>query len=533
MSKKLPFKSSSNYLFWGSFFYTDLAERLFAYFKKRSFVSCREITFDVFSMEAARTFHFIPLKYSADDIENWILFHIKDHYLAGLKNIFGDDLKTLGNIFLEMASSRKLPGNAYSFILDDWDNVDKEKIEGQLNMVVFCKCDVKDILDCEIKIAFPYGYARKRITSSFPSIPPALLAEKKAEDTMSEISSRFIASKDKPWNVLDYMRRLRDQEMQHFLYQLMSYGLRDKELSLLLVPLDDSTRKKVIVNLSKNIQEEVIYNIPQMSFAKLTSKENKVLHEQYKKTFAKADTIILDLLEKGKLEFESLVAFTLMKDNFEMHKLMDILQKSDLQKMIRKNYEPLTLQKALSALKARDLVLSLIDADQGTLKTVDQNLSNDARQRLMEDMVYYKKNADQKDIFRAKVKLIKSIKRFCSVNIFEQSKELVETFLHYDSAGRIRKLLFEEIPMEFFARAFHDCDEVFFEKLAGKLTDSRKRVFFSMLEQVRKTGNAEDNKKTSAEYIIKKVRVLVEKGKIVFFSEDPSKREKFRELLEL
>ena len=184
-------------------------------------------------------------------------------------------------------------------------------------------------------------------------------------------------------------------------------------------------------------------------------------------------------------------------------------------------------------MKPKDLCLSLIDTDETTLKTVQENLSQEARHRLVEDMAFYSKSAEQKDILRARVKLIKSIKRFCSINILEQSRELIETLLYYDKAGRIRKLLFEQIPMEFFVRAFQDSDKAFFEKLSLKLTESRKRVFFSMLGQIRKNQNADDDKKTSSEYIIKKIRLLAEKGKIVFFSEDPGKREKFRELLEI
>ncbi|MBN1521066.1 MAG: hypothetical protein JW928_00925 [Candidatus Aureabacteria bacterium] len=533
MKKKTPFHTNDNYLFWGSFFYTDLAERLFRHFNRPSLVRCREITFDVFHEEDINDFFIIPLKYSSESMENWIFFYLKKHIVPQMKNIFGDDLRSLKEILYSMASQRKIPGNTFSFLWDEWHDVNMERIEGQLNIVLILRIDVKEIMDCEMKVSFPYGYAKERISAFFPNISPQVLSEKSLQDTMAEVSSRFVAGKDKPWNVLDYLRRLRDQEMQSFLYQLMSGGLRDKELSLLLVPLEENVRQKVIVNLSRNIQEEVIYHIPNITFTRLQSKENKVLLEQYKKAFAKADTIILDLLNEGKIVLESFEAFQSMKENFEMSRLMDALQKSDLNKLIKKNYEPLTLQKALAEMSPQDLAFSLSDIDRGALEAVKKNLSDESFAMLREDMGLFLKEAEQKDILKAKARLIKNINRFCSTSLLGQSAELIEMLLHYDSQGKIRNLLFQEIPMEFFARAFQDKDERFFSSLLQSLPDSRKRVFESMLGQIRKTQNSPDVKKASAEHILKSIKALVDKGKMVFFTEDPSKREKFESLLEL
>ena len=501
MNKETIPKNDDYCVFWGSFFCSDAAEKFFSYFKKPSLVKLKDIFFEDLKGKNFDNTFFIAINCSGKNKKSLILIGIKDYYIPELKTVFGNSLKPLKDIFLELFSSNQFIKTQYNCYLDNSLNLTEEELKRQIYLVLSFAVRVEDTIDCEFKFYIPHNYVCLMISSFFHNISEDLLKESSIEETMRKISTRFLASKDKPWNILDYLRRLRDYELQIFLYQLISSGLKDKELSLLLLPLEERIRRKVIINLSKNIQEEVLYNIPDISFTQLQAKQNKVLLEQYKKAFAKADSIILRLMNEGKLNLESLESFKQMKERFEIAKLHDFLLKNDLDGLLSKEYEPLTLQKALSEISSRDLALSMANIKKEALLNIKKNVSETFFKNIISDMQNVSQTIDQKDILKARAKLAKKIIKYCTTDYLKKAEKLLDFLIYYDQHGKIRKLLFKEIPMEFFARAFQNKEEVFFKKLLYACPDSRKKVFYSMLLQIRKTQNSIYHQRTSAEYI--------------------------------
>ncbi|MBU1075669.1 MAG: hypothetical protein KKH98_00150 [Spirochaetes bacterium] len=204
------------------------------------------------------------------------------------------------------------------------------------------------------------------------------------------------------WDLRNFIYTLEDKDIQHLITLLLKSNIIEETMLTGFIAgfSDNETKRKLLKNLSRNVQEDVQKNISFMGSDKRWIDES----------FYLIRSGIEKLIFNDQLSLSQLKYILQIKERLKKEKYLTLFQKRPYEDYLNEMNRKEMIEKIKIKVDRKTLLVSLKSCRKEDVKLFMENLSRNASDEFLADLIFYNENAVEEEVINARMKVIEAMK---------------------------------------------------------------------------------------------------------------------------